>query len=136
MKVASVIFDLDGTLLDTLQDLTDSVNTVLARHNMPLRDIEEIRRFVGNGIPMLIRRAVRAGTSDEEIALCTQEMLDYYAEHCDIKTAPYPGVNELLSLLREKGIDAESDFTCDDFVRSVLALAGKKSGKEGERHDE
>ena len=72
MKVASVIFDLDGTLLDTLQDLTDSVNTVLARHNMPLRDIEEIRRFVGNGIPMLIRRAVRAGTSDEEIALCTR----------------------------------------------------------------
>ena len=120
MKVASVIFDLDGTLLDTLQDLTDSVNTVLARHNMPLRDIEEIRRFVGNGIPMLIRRAVRAGTSDEEIALCTQEMLDYYAEHCDIKTAPYPGVNELLSLLREKGIATAVVTNKDQKAAEVL----------------
>ncbi|MBR1811569.1 MAG: HAD hydrolase-like protein [Clostridia bacterium] len=104
MKIKSVIFDLDGTLLNTLDDLRDSVNHVLAAHSMPARTLSEIRRFVGNGIPKLIYRAVSAGTSPAEAEACVAEMLAYYAAHCEIKTAPYDGILPLLDALKNAGI--------------------------------
>ena len=102
--IKTIIFDLDGTLLDTLGDLTDSVNHVLENHNMPLRTLPEIRSFVGNGIPMLIKRAVKEGTSEEEFEQCLKEMMAWYKEHSQIKTCPYDGVIELLAALRERNI--------------------------------
>ncbi|MBQ6019306.1 MAG: HAD-IA family hydrolase [Clostridia bacterium] len=106
MKIENVIFDLDGTLLNTLDDLRDSVNHVLSEHGMPQRTLREIRSFVGNGIPKLIRRSVPEGTDEETCRICLDEMLVFYAAHCDIKTAAYDGINALLRKLREAGIGA------------------------------
>ena len=103
MKKA-VIWDLDGTVLDTLEDLADSVNHVLENHGMEKRTVEEIRAFVGNGIPNLIRRAVKKDTEEDEISACIKEMMSYYKTHCRIKTAPYDGITELMKSLSEAGV--------------------------------
>ncbi len=102
--IKAVIFDLDGTLLDTLEDLTDSVNHVLSQHSMKNRTIDEIRSFIGNGVPTLIARSVPAGTDTVTIRECVAEMAAYYKEHSDIKTRPYDGITELLTALEEKNI--------------------------------
>lgn len=94
-----ILWDLDGTLLDTLQDLADSTNYALARHGLPPRTLEEIRRFVGNGAKMLIDRAV-AGRADVEAVLET--FRTYYDSHCQDKTGPYPGIPEALARLEER----------------------------------
>lgn len=100
----TAIFDLDGTLLDTLQDLADSTNYALALHQMPTRTVEEVRRFVGNGVGLLIHRAVPEGTDE---ALENQVLADFRAHYLinmEHKTAPYPGVLELLDQLRAAGV--------------------------------
>lgn len=102
--IKAIIFDLDGTLLDTLHDLTDSVNYVLTNHNMKNRTVDEIRSFIGNGVPTLIARSVPAGTDKAVTDVCVKEMAEYYKDHADIKTKPYDGIAELLSALNEKGI--------------------------------
>ena len=104
MKYHTAIFDLDGTLLDTLQDLADSTNYALALHHLPARTVEEVRRFVGNGVGLLIHRAVPEGTDE---ALEHQVLADFrahYLVNMEHKTAPYPGVLELLDRLRAAGI--------------------------------
>lgn len=104
MKYHTAIFDLDGTLLDTLQDLADSTNYALALHHLPARTVEEVRRFVGNGVGPLIHRAVPEGTDE---ALEHQVLADFrahYLVNMEHKTAPYPGVLELLDRLRAAGI--------------------------------
>ncbi len=103
MSDKTVIFDLDGTLLDTLDDLTDAVNHALAAKGFPPRTREEVRRFVGNGVAALIRRALPAGTDDRTVADTLANFKTYYAAHCRVKTAPYPGVPELLEHLKEQG---------------------------------
>lgn len=123
MKIQAVLFDLDGTLLNTLEDLTDSVNHVLAAHDMPLRSIEQVRTFVGNGIPMLIRRAVREGTGEEEVEQCIKEMLAYYADHCMVKTAAYPGAKALLQKLRAAGIHTAVITNKDQVAADELCAA-------------
>lgn len=100
----AIIFDLDGTLLDTLHDLTDSVNHVLTNHNMKNRTVDEIRSFIGNGVPTLIARSVPSGTDENTIAECVREMAEYYKDHADIKTKPYDGIDKLLETLKSKGI--------------------------------
>ena len=97
MKTA-ILFDLDGTLLDTLGDLHASTNAVLASFGYPERTIDEVRRFVGNGARVLIEQAVPAGEGHrvEEVLAAFQT---YYAAHCDILTRPYPGIPELLTCL-------------------------------------
>lgn len=102
--IKAVIFDLDGTLLDTLEDLTDSVNHVLSQHSMKNRTIDEIRSFIGNGVPTLIARSVPEGTDSDTISECVAEMAAYYKEHSDIKTRPYDGIAELLTTLEQKNI--------------------------------
>ena len=102
--IQTILFDLDGTLLNTLEDLTDSVNHVLRSHDMPERTIAEIRRFIGNGIPTLIRRAVPTGTPEETAVVLTAEMKDYYKAHAQIKTKPYDGIQDLLIELKKRNI--------------------------------
>lgn len=102
--IKAVIFDLDGTLLNTLDDLADSVNHILSLHSMKNRTIDEIRSFIGNGIPTLIARSVEKNTEKSELAVCVEEMQQYYRAHSDIKTKPYDGINELLKNLKEKNI--------------------------------
>ena len=101
---STVIFDLDGTLLDTLQDLADSVNYVLSLHQMPTRTLDEVRRFVGNGVGLLIRRAVPAGTSSQLEAQCLAEFRSRYTDHMTDRTAPYPGILPLLDGLAQAGL--------------------------------
>lgn len=103
MKYKLAIFDLDGTILDTLEDLADAVNYALGEYGYPLRTIEEVRRFVGNGIRKLIERAVPAGLTQEEISGVHQTFAAYYQEHCADKTRPYEGILSLLERLRAAG---------------------------------
>lgn len=100
----AVIFDLDGTLLNTLEDLCDSVNVALDRNDMPERTLDEVRRFVGNGIHKLIERAVPDGTLDETVEQVYLEFRSYYLEHCEDKTRVYPGISELLAELSRRQI--------------------------------
>lgn len=104
MKIETVIFDLDGTLLDTLEDLTDAVNHALSEFDMPKRDISEIRNFVGNGIRRLMLKAVPNGEDDSDFEAVFAEFRRYYNIHCNDKTKPYDGVLELISALLEKNI--------------------------------
>ena len=97
MKVG-ILFDLDGTLLDTLGDLTDATNYALRVHGYPERSISEIRRFVGNGAANQIRLSVPEGV-DHEPVLATYK--PYYDAHCQINTAPYPGIIEALEELKD-----------------------------------
>ena len=98
------IFDLDGTILDTLTDLKHSVNRVLTGHGYPALTDEETRQRVGNGMKMLLRRSVSEDTTEEALEALFQEFKADYRENCDIFTGPYEGVSELLCRLREKGI--------------------------------
>lgn len=94
-----ILFDLDGTLLDTLADLRDATNYALSCFALPPRTTQEIRSFVGNGVAVLISRAVD-GRADEKAVL--DVFRSYYDTHCRIKTAPYPGILEALGELSEK----------------------------------
>ncbi len=100
----AVIFDLDGTLMDTLQDLFLSTNHALRSCGMPERSIDEVRRFVGNGIGMLIHRAVPDGTSAEDEARCLDHFRTHYVEHCQDHTTLYPGIREMLERLAAEGV--------------------------------
>ena len=102
--IKAVVFDLDGTLLDTLEDLRDSMNHILALHGMSLRTTEEIRSFVGNGLRNLTKRSAVAETDDELIDTMFAEMVRYYKAHDAIKTKPYDGIPELLQKLKDAGV--------------------------------
>lgn len=104
MKYELVIFDLDGTLLNTLDDLTDSMNYALCEKKFPKRTQEEVRQFVGNGIRKLVERAVPKGTAVEEVDETYCIFMERYKVHCADKTKPYDGMLELLSLLKKNGI--------------------------------
>lgn len=98
-----VIFDLDGTLLDTLDDLCNSVNYSLRTNNFPERSLAEVRTFVGNGIRLLIERSVPEGTSKKLIDKTFECFKTYYAVHCNDKTKTYPGVMDMLKELKKNG---------------------------------
>ncbi len=99
-----VIFDLDGTLLDTIEDLKNAVNHALKSMNMPERSLEEVRAFVGNGVKNLVHRSVPEGTdpgTEEETLAIFRE---YYLAHCEDNTCPYPGILLLLRELKAAGL--------------------------------
>ena len=98
-----LFFDLDGTLLDTLDDLRDSVNTVLSRYDLPPITKNEAAHFLGNGAKHLVHCALKGQVSAAAERGILQEYKAWYQDHCRIKTAPYPGVMEMLRSLKEKG---------------------------------
>lgn len=104
MKVKAIIFDLDGTLLNTLEDLQGSVNAALSRFSMPLRTLDEVRTRVGNGIYKLIERAVPDGTDGETVQAVFAAFRESYAAHYMDKSAPYDGILELLRELKRRGV--------------------------------
>lgn len=102
-KYNAVIFDLDGTLLDTLEDLTDAVNHTMHKFNYPKHTLEEVRSFVGNGIKVLIERSLKDGLDTPNFENILDEFRQYYTANCRVKTQPYPGIMELLEKLYESG---------------------------------
>lgn len=103
MRYKLVIFDMDGTILDTLDDLADSVNYALNAEGYPLRSIDEVRCFVGNGIRKLIERSVPNGTELQNIDNVHRRFTEYYTEHCADKTKPYEGIIRLIDNLHKNG---------------------------------
>lgn len=119
----TVIFDLDGTLLNTLDDLADSVNYAMALNALPCRTLAEIRQFVGNGVARLISRAVPEGTADALEAKCRSDFQAHYLEHMQDKTAPYPGVLKLLEELKAAGIKlAVASNKFEDAVKALCPV--------------
>ncbi len=100
-----VIFDLDGTLLDTIEDLANSVNFALKKHGFPQHDVETYRRFVGNGVTKLIERALPDDKKDgETIERVKKDFIVHYVPHSEEYTHPYQGIHELLKQLHQQGI--------------------------------
>lgn len=104
MKYKLVIFDLDGTVLDTLQDLANAVNHAMEKHSFPTHSVEQVRIMVGNGVANLIKRAVPAGTSEEETAQTLADFKAYYRDHVNVCTKPYDGILDMLAALKNAGI--------------------------------
>ena len=137
-KIQLAIFDLDGTLLDTLADLADSVNFALSVFGYPSRTYEEIRGFVGDGIRKLIERSVPEGTEQGAVDEVHRVFLKQYKEHCADKTKPYDGVSEVLECLRRQGIktavvsnkaDAAVKELCNKYFPKLFdASVGEREG--------
>lgn len=104
MKYKAVLYDMDGTVLDTLGDLVSAVNYTLEHFHMPLRSEKEIMSFLGNGAKNLITCSAPAGTAPEKIAEMLDFYLPWYNSHCQILTAPYEGIMELMQELKALGV--------------------------------
>ncbi len=131
----TVIFDLDGTLLDTLDDLTGAVNYALTQKGWPTRTREQVRAFVGNGVGKLMERAVPAGTPPRETGEALALFKDYYALHNRDRTAPYPGIPQLLDALRARGcVTAVVSNKFDPAVKALMAhyFPGRLDAAAGE----
>ena len=134
----NVIFDLDGTLLNTLEDLKDSTNYALAQHGYPTRTLEEVRCFVGNGIRKLIDRAVPEGTSVEKTDKVFATFREYYATHSRVKTSMYEGMEQVMDALKEQNIsmaivsnkadDAVKDLAKYYFAKYIDVAIGEREG--------
>ena len=139
MKYTTLLFDLDGTLLDTLTDLADAVFHTLDAFDMPQRSIDEVRMMVGNGIKKLIDRAVPVGTPTEKTAEVLSVFRDCYSKNSRINTAPYDGIPVTLKLLSQKGykmavisnkIDSAVKALNRDFFADCIPIAiGDREGK-------
>lgn len=141
MKKA-VIFDLDGTLLNTLVDLADSTNYALSRFGYPTRTIEEVRQFVGNGVAKLIERAIPEGKNNPNFEKCLAIFKENYAQNMYNKTAPYNGIIEMLSNLKSKGIkiavvsnkfDLAVKELCKKYFEGVIDFAAGENEAQGIR---
>jgi len=100
----TVLFDMDGTILDTLADITDSVNFMLRKTGYPLRSKCEVRSHLGNGSAVLVEKALGGEANKETVQKAVAMYRAWYKDHADIKTAPYEGIAELMQKLREQGI--------------------------------
>ena len=119
----TLIFDLDGTLLNTLEDLMDSVNFALSQFSYPQRTLDEIKNFVGNGVEMLIARAIPQGRDNPNFDSCLGIFKEHYANNMENKTAPYDGIMDMLASLKEKGF--KMAIVSNKFDVAVKALADK-----------
>lgn len=138
MAYKAAIFDMDGTILNTLQDLQNATNYALREHNFPERTYEEVRNFVGNGVQKLIERALPEGSSDETVQTVLASFKTYYKVHSTDTTAPYEGIPEAIKKLREAGIKTavvsnKPDFGVQDLVKDFFpnlfdAALGEKTG--------
>ena len=138
MRYKAVVFDLDGTLLYTLEDLYLATNHGLASQGLPPRTREEVRLYVGNGYRQLFRLAVPEGTPDAVQEAALASFNEYYLAHSQDNTAPYPGIPELLARLGEQGIalavvSNKGDQAVQDLMGSCFpgvfgAVAGERAG--------
>ena len=137
-KYNTVIFDLDGTLLNTLKDLTDATNYALEKYGQPQHSIEDVRKFVGNGIRKLIERALEGGEKNPEFEHVFAAFKEYYGEHCNDTTCLYPGVEEIITSLKGQGyrlaiVSNKADFAVKElqqiyFKGKIEVAIGEKDG--------
>ncbi|MDE6087655.1 MAG: HAD family hydrolase [Oscillospiraceae bacterium] len=139
MRYQLAIFDLDGTILDTLEDMYRCVNYILQKNHLPGRTRSEIRQFVGNGIRKLIERSVPADLSDpERIDQVHRDFMVYYQQHYADYTAPYEHIPEVIRALRKSGIRTavvsnKADYAvqslCETYFPGLFdSVAGEKNG--------
>lgn len=102
-KYNTVVFDLDGTLMDTLEDLANAVNEILRRNGYPVRTIEEVRRIVGNGLRQTLTLCLPEGSETAVVDRLLPEFAAYYQSHCQIRTKPYDGIEDTLRELCARG---------------------------------
>jgi phosphoglycolate phosphatase len=102
-KVKAVVFDLDGTLLDTVRDIGTGANVALCRYGFPEHPLDAYRGFVGHGIRELFRQIVPKGIDDETFEQALRFYLDYYPEHCTDHTVYFPGIQDMLHVLMDNG---------------------------------
>lgn len=132
-----IIFDLDGTLLNTLDDLVDSVNFSLSKYSYPLRTDKEIRSFVGNGVIMLMKRSCPTDINELDFAQCFKTFEEFYFKNMQNKTRPYPGIIETLEKLNDENIliaivsnkfqDGVDELTRKFFKKYVKVAVGTRS---------
>lgn len=121
MTIKAIIFDLDGTLLNTIEDLADSTNFALSQCGFSLRTLEEINSFVGNGVSKLIERSVPNGKNNPKFQACLLGFKEHYKNNMQNKTKPYEGILELLHRLKEQGIKtAVVSNKFDDAVKGLV----------------
>lgn len=144
MKYDTILFDLDGTLLYTLEDLTDSINYMLAKYDFPTHSIDDVRRFVGNGLRMLVVRALPMGEAYEHFDEFFKEFVDYYNTHNLIKTKPYDGIMETTKELSNMGIkmaivtnkgQTASESLLNDFFKPNINIVIGDNGKHERKPD-
>lgn len=141
-KKDTVIFDLDGTLLDTLDDLKNSVNYALESNGYPARTKDEVRQFVGNGILLLMQRALPSGQENPDFDKVFASFKEHYGIHCNDLTKPYDGIMELLELFKEKGVKMaivsnKADFAVKElseiYFKGIIPVAIGEKESEGIR---
>lgn len=125
-----ILFDLDGTLLDTLQDLTDSVNYVLRQYGCPERTLCQVRSYVGTGARRLIEQALPGREDDPDVSQVLESYQIYYKAHSQVKTKPYEGILQALAELKEKyplavvsnKPDAATKLLCREYFGDIFAM--------------
>ena len=127
--MTGILFDLDGTLLNTLEDLTDATNYALGQFGYPERTLEQVRRAIGNGAANQIRKSLPEGTPEETVQEVLSVYKDYYTAHCQIKTRPYAGIPEALAELKQYPVaivsnkpDSAVKALCADYFPGIYAL--------------
>lgn len=142
MPYITAVFDLDGTLLDTLDDLCDAVNAALTSAGFPTRTRDEVRRFVGNGVEKLMERAVPDGKANPAFTACLDDFRRTYMRICRNRTAPYPGILPMLAALRARGIhtavvsnkyDAAVKTLCEAYFGDLIPIAVGEREADGVR---
>ena len=136
--IKAVVFDLDGTLLNTLDDLMNALNAALSENGMPERSRTDVRRFVGNGLAKLVERAIPDGRANPLYEKTLADTRRFYAQKCRENTKPYDGIAELLAALQQKGLrlavvsnkpDAQVKTLCGEFFPGRIGAAiGQREG--------
>ncbi|MBQ2785613.1 MAG: HAD family hydrolase [Oscillospiraceae bacterium] len=121
MKKIGILWDLDGTLLDSLEDLKDSVNHTLQQYGLPVRSLDEVRRFVGNGARRLIELSMPGKENDPDVDAVLRDYQVYYTTHSQIKTKPYDGVLAVLEVLGKRYPMAIVSNKPDDAVKVLCS---------------
>lgn len=144
MNYDCILFDLDGTLLYTLEDLTDAVNYALARYGLPLRTLKEVNGFVGNGLAKLVERSMPDGKENPVYPALLSDFMDYYNTHNLIKTRPYDGILEYTSALSSRGVKtaivtnkgqaASDSLLANLFYPSIKVIVGDDGTRQHKPH--
>ena len=144
MKFDTILFDLDGTLLYTLEDLTDSINYMLAKYKQPILTIEQVRNYVGNGLKMLVIRALPEGQAFKLFDQFLAEFIDYYNHHNRIKTKPYDGIIETINKLSDLNIkmaivtnkgQTASESLLEDYFKPAINIVVGDDGTHKRKPD-